>query len=148
MSSSSSMSKLKFRIITCTGEDPQYPVTELLTISSQTKGWQSQRFCEFPQEIVFQFLSPVKLKHIQILSHQFKITKKVDVYAYMPDFNYSLAYSNVKFQKIGFLTLDSNERSNFQARELKSIYLDCPCLYIKFSCMHNSQNKFNLFNQV
>ena len=36
-----------------------------------------------------------------------------------------------KFKKIGFLALDSNERSNFQARELKSVYIDNNCQKLK-----------------
>ena len=31
------------------GQDPEYPASELLTHSSQTKGWQTARFCDFPQ---------------------------------------------------------------------------------------------------
>ena len=41
-------SKLKYRIIYCSGEDQDYPVTELLDASSASRGWQSQKFCDFP----------------------------------------------------------------------------------------------------
>ena len=47
-----------------TGEDSDFPVTELLDNSPQSKGWQSAKFCEYPQEIIFQFTSIVKLKQI------------------------------------------------------------------------------------
>jgi len=31
--------KLKFRIVDFSGEDPEYPVTELLAQSPQSRGW-------------------------------------------------------------------------------------------------------------
>jgi len=49
------MSKLKYKIIYCSGEDQDYPVTQLLDPSSSSRGWQSQKFCDFPQEIIVQF---------------------------------------------------------------------------------------------
>ena len=29
-----------------------------------------------------------------------------------------------KFKKLGYLSLDNNEKSNYQARELKTVYID------------------------
>ncbi len=40
--------KLKFRIISCSSEEAEYPAHELLTQSPQSKGWQSARFCDYP----------------------------------------------------------------------------------------------------
>ena len=56
--------KLKFRVVYCSGEDPEYPVTELLENSPQSRGWQSTRFCDFPQEIIIQFSNIVRLRQI------------------------------------------------------------------------------------
>lgn len=39
--------RLDFEICFCSGEDPDYPASELQR--EQSKGWQSPRFCEFPQ---------------------------------------------------------------------------------------------------
>ena len=61
--------KLKYRIIYCSGEDQDYPVTELLDATSNTRGWQSQKFCDYPQEIIVQFPTVVNLKQLQFLSH-------------------------------------------------------------------------------
>ena len=46
------MLKLKYRIIHCTSEEPEYPVTEVLDPNPNSRGWQSAKFCEFPQEII------------------------------------------------------------------------------------------------
>ena len=48
------MSKLGFTVIQTSGEDVEYPASELNTHSPHTKGWQSPRFCEFPQELGLQ----------------------------------------------------------------------------------------------
>ena len=39
--------RLDFEICFCSGEDPDYPASELQR--EQSKGWQSPRFCEYPQ---------------------------------------------------------------------------------------------------
>lgn len=56
--------KLKYRIIYCSGEDQDYPVTELLDPTSNSRGWQSAKFCEYPQEIIVQFPQLVRLKSL------------------------------------------------------------------------------------
>lgn len=59
-----------------------YPVTELLISDiSQTRGWQSQRFWEYPQEIIIEFPWKVSLKHVQILFHNSKIPSKIKLYS-------------------------------------------------------------------
>lgn len=140
--------KLTFRIVDFSGEDPQYPVTELLTGSPQSKGWQSQRFCDWPQYITMQFFSPVKLKQLQFLSHQCKISSKIELFTALPNLKTQGPDSELKFKKLGYLSLDSNERSGYQSRELKTVYIDSPCLYLKIVLNKCHLNKFNLFNQV
>ena len=49
---------------------------------------------------------------------------------------------------MGYLTLDTNERSNYQARELKSVYINASGRYIQLRLHECYPNKFNLFNQV
>jgi len=34
------------------GEDSDFPISELMDSSPQSKGWQSGKFCEYPQEII------------------------------------------------------------------------------------------------
>ena len=142
------MSKIKFRVISCSGEDPQYPVTELLTHSPQSKGWQSPRFCDYPQEITLQFTAPVRLKQLQLLCHQSKVPSKIELYAYLPDMTSPIENNEFRYKKLGYIALDTNERSGYQARELKSVFLDNPCLYMKLLFHKCHINKYNLFNQV
>ncbi|KAM3137982.1 hypothetical protein pb186bvf_009877 [Paramecium bursaria] len=142
------MSKLKYRIVYCSGEEPDYPVTELLSQTPQSRGWQSPKYCEYPMEIAIQFVNGVRVRQIQFLSHHCKISSKIEIYVYMPDKNIPPNHREIKYKKLGYLSLDTNERGGFQARELKSVYIDTPALYMKFLFQKCHINKFNLFNQI
>ena len=141
---------LVFKILRFLGEDPEFSVTELLDNSPQSRGWQSSKFCEYPQEIIIQFTNIVRLKQIQFLSHQSKISTKIELFTYVPTGNQALStqipLNQIKFTKLGYLSLDSNERSQFQARELKSVYVDSVTLLLKLVFHRCHVNKFNLHN--
>jgi len=141
--------RLKYSVIKLSSEDPEFPGAELLAHSSQTKGWQSARFCDFPQEIGLGFDNVVHLRQVQFLSHQSKIATKVELYTALPNSDTSAAtYENAHFKRLGYLSLDSNERSNFQARELKSVYVDVTTQFVKVLFHKCHINKYNLVNQV
>lgn len=53
-------------------QDPDYPAKELNFHSPHTKGWQSPRFCKFPQELTLQLEKPAQVHQIQLLSHEYK----------------------------------------------------------------------------
>lgn len=142
-----SAARLKYRVVKCSSEDPEFPVSELLTHSSQTKGWQTARFCDFPQEIGLQFETPVHLRQVQFLSHQSKIATKIDLYTALPTGG-EASYEAVSFKRLGYLSLDSNERSQFQARELKSVYVDVSAQFIKILFHKCHVNRYNIVNQV
>lgn len=46
------------------------------------------------------------------------------------------------------MTLDTNEKSNFQARELKTVYIDCVGRFFKFIFQKNYVNSHNYYSQV
>lgn len=133
--------KLKFRVTEVTSQEEGYPVTELLNHTPFSKGWQSSRFCDYPQEITFEFPTYVRIKQLQFLSHQYKISSKIEIFILNPKIN-------KKYKKIGYLCLDSNEKSNFRARELKSVNIDYECLKIKIALERCYVNQLNNFIQV
>jgi len=138
------MSKLRFRVVHATSEDPSYPAEELNVHSPNTRGWQSVKFCEFPQELGFEIDGgDVKVSQVQILSHQSKIATKIEIFI-----GAGSSYSSATFKRLGYLSLDSNERSQYQARELKTVYIDNQGRYIRLLVHRNYVNKQNLFNQV
>ena len=54
--------------------------------------------------------------------------------------------NEIEFARLGYLSLDSNERSGFQARELKSVYVNSVSLLLKMVFHKCHANKFNLYN--
>lgn len=121
-----------------------YPSSELNAHSPSTRGWQSDKFCQFPQELGFQLTRGAsQLSQVQILSHQSKIATKVEIFL-----GSGKDYHSATFKRLGYLSLDSNERSSYQARELKTVYIDQTGEYIKLLIHKNYVNKQNMFNQV
>lgn len=103
--------KLPFAIVFATSEDADYPAGELNVHSPQTRGWQSSRFCDYPQEIGIWFPDgAVSISQVQLLSHQSKIATRVELFVGSgPD-----GYESATFTRLGYLSLDSNERSSFK----------------------------------
>jgi len=133
--------KLRFSVLSCTGEDPDYPARELLYHSPQTRGWQCPRFCKFPQEITLQLESPSQIQQIQILSHEYKIATKLELYVGNDS-------GRAPMRRLGHLSFDSNERSGHQARELKSVHVNTTATVFKLVVQRCHINKLNIYNQV
>lgn len=89
--------RANFRIAHCSSEDPEYPVSELLLQSPNCKGWQSKRFCQYPQTIVYELVEPTIIKQISILSHQSKIATKMIIHNKLD--------VNKDWSKLGYLSL-------------------------------------------
>ncbi|CAE7267444.1 CEP104 [Symbiodinium necroappetens] len=58
------------------------------------------------------------------------------------------AVEAVQFKRLGYLSLDSNERSQFQARELKSVYVDVAAQFLRILFHKCHINRYNALNQV
>lgn len=56
--------------------------------------------------------------------------------------------SSVHYQRLGHFTLSDNTKNNYKSRELKSVFLDHNCKYLKIWIDKPYFNKFNPFNQV
>ncbi|EKU20603.1 hypothetical protein NGA_0603000 [Nannochloropsis gaditana CCMP526] len=138
------MSKIRFQVVYASGQDPEHPAEELNVHSPATEGWQSPRFCDYPQELgLFLLDTPCHLSRVQILSHQSKIATKVELFV-----GDGGNYAEAAFARLGYLSLNSNQRSNFRARELKSVFVSCSGRFLKLVIHRCHVNKFNLFNQV
>lgn len=82
----STESNLRFRIFEASSQDPEHPAQDLVTLGNtkSATGWQSSRFCTFPQEITLQFPQPVHLKQMKFLMHEKKIPTKIELLVCMP----------------------------------------------------------------
>lgn len=52
------------------------------------------------------------------------------------------------YKRLGYLSFDSNERSNHQAREFKSVHVNVHASHIKLVVQRCHVNKLNIYNQV
>ncbi|KAJ8608429.1 hypothetical protein CTAYLR_010332 [Chrysophaeum taylorii] len=123
-----------FRVVSSSGCEASYPASELNRHSPQTRGWQSPKFCDYPQEVVLELADEVDIREVQILSHESKIATRVELY--------------VDDRRLGYLSLDANERSGYRARELKSVYVRARGRYLRLVAHKCHVNRENLFNQV
>ena len=138
------MNKLRFKVVTATSEDENYPSEELNHVNPSTKGWQSVRFCSYPQEVGLEILDgDCRLNQLQVLSHQSKISSRIELFV-----GSGPSYHSANFKRLGYLSLDSNERSSYTARELKTVFVDHSGNYVKLLIGENHVNKQNIYNQV
>ena len=55
---------------------------------------------------------------------------------------------DLNYAKIGYFHFDDNQSSDFQAREMKSVFVDVTTQYLKLVLYQPYQNKMNIFDQV
>lgn len=120
------VSRLGFTVAYASGEDMEYPATELNMHSPHTRGWQSPRFCEYPQELGLALAQPARVTQVQLLSHQSKIATRIELFV-----GDGQSYDTATWKRLGYLSLADNSRSEYQARELKSVYIDSPGSFLK-----------------
>jgi len=172
------MSKLRYSVSSCSSADPEFPAAQLNVHSPHTRGWQTPRFCEYPQHVIIEFASNAAISQIQLLSHQHKIVCIEFDCLYIPRcarlqatrieiFVGSGPVDGIQpslWTRLGYMSLDANERSQhnpeqflsllalyisrYQARELKSVYVDAQGRYLKLVTHRCHVNQMNLFNQV
>lgn len=108
------------------------------------------RFCNYPQEIILQFISPISLKQINILGHEKKIPSLVEFYSYYPQGNLEILpnHKSLPFEKLGYVRMDNNSKTSHKAREFRKVYVETQTFYLKIVLHKNYVNKFNVFNQV
>jgi hypothetical protein len=49
---------------------------------------------------------------------------------------YALNPGEIRFKKVGFFVFNSNEGTNYQTRELKTVYFESVCAYVKLRFSH------------
>ncbi|XP_074654970.1 centrosomal protein of 104 kDa-like [Tubulanus polymorphus] len=140
--------KVPFHVIHVSGQDDLHKAAELNTHSPITKGWQSQRFCLYPQDLVIQLEKRCRLRKIQLLSHQYLIATKVEFYVGDVPEGTPVSLQNARYTRLGYVALSDNEKTGFKARELKSVHVDAIGMYLKLVIHKNHVNKHNLYNQI
>ncbi|XP_013412883.1 centrosomal protein of 104 kDa isoform X2 [Lingula anatina] len=140
--------KLEFRVVHVSGQDDGFKATELNTHSPTTKGWQSSRFCLYPQDMVLQLDKKSRMRKLQILVHQYNIATKIEFYVGDVPEDTPVTLQNARYTRLGYVCMSDNEKTGFKARELKSVHVDAVGSFLKLVIHKNHVNKHNLYNQV
>lgn len=117
------------------------------------RGWQSERFCSYPQELIFEVLDGdenegCSLSELQILIHQSNIATKIEVSISSGEKDYLKA----KFEKLGDLYFNNcsnqDDDDTPNERELRHVHISHVAKFMKFKLFENHHNDLNIFNQV
>ncbi|KAJ1631579.1 hypothetical protein T492DRAFT_869795 [Pavlovales sp. CCMP2436] len=138
---------LRFVVASCSSEDDAHPARELHNTTQQSRGWQSAHFAPFPQELVLRFESLVNITQLQVLCHQYKIPSRVEIFASTDPATLASAAS-ASFTRLGHFSLDSNARSRFRARELKTVYIQASATMLRLTLHACHSNELNVYSQV
>ncbi|KAG1050182.1 hypothetical protein G6F43_007531 [Rhizopus delemar] len=147
------MQPIPFEISHCSSFEEGYEPDYLADSSHQEldpndthRGWQTVKYPDYPQNLIVQLKNgPYLVTKIQILSHHYKIASQIEVYSGITK-QQEKDSLYVEFTRLGFVTLDDNNR--FQNRELKSIKIQADCEYISLVIKGCHDNRLNTHRQV
>ncbi len=57
-------------------------------------------------------------------------------------------HKSLLYDKLGYVRMDNNSKTNYKAREFRKVYVETYCYYMKIVLHKNYVNKYNIFNQV
>ncbi|XP_068027731.1 centrosomal protein of 104 kDa isoform X1 [Anomalospiza imberbis] len=140
--------KIGFTVVSSSGHEDGFSARELMVHAPTVNGWRSPRLCQYPQEITLQLVERCRIRKLQLLAHQYMIASKIEFYISESLPEYFAPYQSERFQRLGYVLLSDNEKTDFRARELKSVYLDAVGQYLKLVFHKNYVNKYNLYGQV
>lgn len=58
--------RIKFKVKAVTSEDPDHPVTEVHLLAPHSRGWRSEKFCSYPQDMLLDLSRPTHVHQIQV----------------------------------------------------------------------------------
>ncbi|XP_063273102.1 centrosomal protein of 104 kDa isoform X1 [Prinia subflava] len=140
--------KIGFTVVSSSGHEDGFSARELMVHAPTVSGWRSPRLCQYPQEIILQLVERCRIRKLQLLAHQYMIASKIEFYISESLPEYFAPYQSERFQRLGYVPLSDNEKTDFRARELKSVYMDAVGQYLKLIFHKNYVNKYNLYGQV
>ncbi|XP_068270885.1 centrosomal protein of 104 kDa isoform X2 [Nyctibius grandis] len=140
--------KIGFIVVSSSGHEDGFSAKELMVHAPTVNGWRSPRLCQYPQEIVLQLMERCRIRKLQLLAHQYMISSKIEFYISESLPEYFAPYQSERFHRLGYVPLSDNEKTDFKARELKSVYMDAVGQYLKLIFHENYVNKYNLYGQV
>jgi len=140
--------------ITASSEEQGYEASKLEAFDEEGEGWQSKVDDKSDSHTLV-----LKVQHhdeelvvnaLEILAHENRIARKIEISLGCggEDDVEVKTFEECSIVQLGYITLDSNEGSDYQARELKSVPLDRPADFIQLVLRGCYQNPHNTDNQV
>jgi hypothetical protein len=146
---------INFDVIRCTSADPSYPAQNLHTSSIQQKGWVCERFSDSPQRLILELKhSTYKVEKLDLIAHQHLVPRQVDIYIGGVDDgeennnNNTTDVDYIKWTLLGHINFASPEGRGSAARELKGVFLEANCRFIRLDLQRPHISKNNLFGQI
>ncbi|KAK0394392.1 hypothetical protein QR680_000712 [Steinernema hermaphroditum] len=131
-----------FRVVHVSGLD-DYDISRDLLV---TKEWVSEKYSEYPRNLIVRLDRQSNVERIQILCHRIFIPSKVDLYYSNEDIHQDV--EKVNFQSLGEVVF-KDRREDIGKHELKTIYIESDVTFLKFQVGQNYDNpKTNPFDQV
>ena len=144
--------KLTHRVLLSTSEYHKHPASLLDSSSKQSDAksfWLSSDDCVFPQFLVLEFENLVELQKILIMSHEYCIASRVELHTSIKSsFESDPTTDLSSFESLGQFAFDTNERSDWHSRELKTVHIEKVCRRLKLRLDAPHMNKLNYKNQV
>ncbi|KAJ3185062.1 hypothetical protein HDU87_002628 [Geranomyces variabilis] len=162
------LSFLPYNIAACSSSNDEGDPAQLVLSHPTTNnssllsaGWLSERFCSYPQTLVLRLAPGVcRIRKIEVLNHHYMISTKLDFSVGKkrgPEWEFPSASSaldakaesgDIKFDALGYVSLNDGAQVEYKARELKSIHIDAEGEYLKIVIQKCHVNNLNLYNQV
>ena len=147
--------RLSFTVVSSTGEDDGYSAEiELVAPGPGCKGWRSQEYCIYPQELTLRLEERSVVERIQFLVHNTMIPSSTDVLlGDVSDPNEDAAdLRKASFIEVGRVDWNSNKENRFKGRQLQTVELSNGAAmkvnFVKLIIKKNHINRYNEYNQV
>lgn len=152
------LTRLRYKVVAWSSEDPASPA-EGIQVDYQNllqnkplsnpQGWSSQKFCSYPQELVLKFEAPLRLKTLNMLSHENKISSRIELF-YIPYFDPKSQPDGPRKDqvcRIGHFSFEDIDRSApKQMREMKTVHLsDIYTQFVKIDLYQPYEHPQNIF---
>ncbi|EGZ30031.1 hypothetical protein PHYSODRAFT_323484 [Phytophthora sojae] len=142
-------------LVFCSSEDERCPATNVTRPrGGQLTVWESEKFCEFPQELVFRVNHglPTRIEQVNLLSHPFKVATRVEICTSSASSDgIHDGKTGMRFERLGFVCVLSNDSTDVAACELQEVQLPRPCpkiTHLRLVLHSCHQTRSNLFSQV
>ena len=114
---------IRFKAVACSSDDEGYSASELQDPSPSSKGWRSDQYCTYPQEIVLQLEKRSNLDRIQIMTHNTMIPSSAEIFlGDVPNKDEAAADpSRVMYMSLGSVSWSNNKDFGFKGRQMQTV---------------------------